>query len=86
MFKELRDTIEGPSAREIKGNDWISAATWKLIDNRAQRRKRGSLPQTNGRKLVQEIKVLLKEDRKIRAANAAADIAAHLADGSLKEA
>ena len=70
----------------IKGNNWISAATWKLINNRAQLRKQGSLPQTNGRKLGREIKSLLKEDRKRRAANAAADIPVHLADGSLKEA
>ena len=39
MFEALQTSVETPATRESWANSWISAATWKLIDNHARLRK-----------------------------------------------
>ena len=60
LFEQLKDTLEKPSAREHNQNSWISAATWRLIDRRAQLKSMGSITQTNGRRWSREINASLK--------------------------
>ena len=86
IFEELQAACEKRPPRELKANNWISEATWTLIDNRAMARKRGMLTQQGMRRWGQKIKALLNSDRIKRAAKVPVQIEGHLFSGDLKEA
>ena len=85
-FEELKAGIEKPPPRKRRANNWISLATWALVDHRAQLRRKGMLNQQGARKLGREVKASLKSDRRQRAADTASAAEHHLQSGDPKEA
>ena len=86
MLEELVDTLEAPGKRDRPDHEWIRGGTWALIDERASRRKQGTLTQAQGRRLSRRIRQALKQDRRERARKAGEEIMGALADGSSKRA
>jgi hypothetical protein len=66
--------------------DWVSEATWKLVDERIQRKKNGTLTETRRLVLKRRIRSGIKLDRKRRAAAASAEMEALWADNRPTEA
>ena len=85
-FEELKVDIEKPTTREYKRAAWVSAETWKLVDQRAQLRRDGLLTQTLARQMGRKVKASLKVDRTARAEAVATEVEGHLHNGELKEA
>ena len=86
MLETLVEEVEEPEKRDRPDHEWIRGGTWKLIDERASRRKQGTLTQAEGRRLSRRIHHALKEDRKERARKAGEEIMAALNEGSSKRA
>ena len=86
LFEELRLDVQAPPKRDRPRNQWISTATWALIDKRAMLRQAGKLGQQEARLIGRQICAGLKKDRTQRAAVAAEKIEGHLAAGEPKEA
>ena len=86
MFEVLQTSVEAPVARESRKNNWISKATWELVDNRARLRKMGLLVQRSLRGHNRRVQASLKADRAQRATDVADNIQLQLSEGNLKEA
>ena len=85
-FGELRKTcVEGERKTRKHGN-WITPATWHLIEHRSMLRRTGHLCQVGGRRLTRRIRASLKQDRLARAADVGNTIEAELAGGDVQEA
>jgi hypothetical protein len=66
--------------------DWVSAETWKLMEERVQRKKNGTLTEVRRLVLKRRIRSGLKLDRKRRATTAAAEMEALWLDSKPTEA
>ena len=75
-----------PSSRERPANNWISDATWKVIDYRAMLHRKGIFSQAAVRDLGRKIKACLKADCLKRAATTASNVKGCLAAGEYIEA
>ena len=82
----LVEAVKEPQKRDRPDHDWIRGGTWKLIDERASRRKQGTLTQAQGRRLSRRIHRALREDRKERARRAGKEIMAALGECSSRRA
>ena len=85
-FEVLRTSVEAPPPRERRENQWISLATWQLVDDRARQRKLGLLTKQSLRVHNRKVQAGLKQDRRKRASDAGARIEQKLGEGDLKEA
>ena len=86
MLEELVEACEEVPKAERPSHDWIRPGTWAFIDERASRRKHGTLTQAEGRQLTRRIKKALTADRQERALQAGHAIMAHLEVGKSREA
>ena len=86
---KLIQKLQQEKQRKVLNNDhriksWISDATWILINSKAEARRMGNTTETKRlKKLVQKA---LRQDRKIRAENAAEEIETLLMSGNTREA
>ena len=86
LFEELQAKCPKPSKKDRIRSHWILEETWKLVDHRAQLRRRGMLSLAASRQLNRQVKASLNSDRKQRAVTAAEEIEGHLDAGELNEA
>ena len=86
MFEELVAAVEELPKKERPSHDWIRPGTWAFIDERASRRKHGTLTRSEGRRIKRRINKALAADRLERALQAGHAIMAHLEAGKLREA
>ena len=61
IFAALRRAVPKPLAREARKNAWISAAMWRLVDERVSARRDLAKDQALIRRLGRAIKVILRE-------------------------
>ena len=61
MFEVLQTSVEAPVARESRKNNWISKATWELVDNRARLLKMGLLVQRSLRGHNRRVQASLRQ-------------------------
>ena len=64
LFADLKRAIPKPKSREARKNAWISAATWRIVDERVSARRDPARDQAHIQRLVRAINVSLKEDRR----------------------
>ena len=76
LFAALRRAIPKPKPWEARRNAWISAETWRLIDERVSTRQDLRYGQADRRRLGKEIKESLTQDRRRRTEEAGADVEA----------
>ena len=67
IFADLRRAVPKARAREARRNEWISAATWRLVDERVSVRRDPAKGQTITRILGRAIKASLTTDRRRQA-------------------
>ena len=72
--------------KKRKYGDWVSAATWLLIEQRSMLRRSGRLCQVGGRRLGRRIRASLTQDRVDRTAKVGGIIEAGIAGGNVQEA
>jgi len=84
-YGELLQHVIRPPPREHPTNNWISDASWKVVDYRATLRRKGMLSQAAARDLGRTIKACLKADRLKRAATTASNVKGCLAAGDYIE-
>ena len=70
IFAALRRAVPKARAREARKNDWISAATWRLVDERVSARRILAKGQTIKMRLGRAIKASLTMDRRRQAEEA----------------
>jgi exonuclease III len=75
LIREARTAADPINRR----SEWISPATWTLVDRRAQGRRNNSIAGNDLRRLNSQIRNSLRRDRKTRTETAAADIQEALA-------
>ena len=85
-FEALKLTCLEAEPTKRRGNDWISAETWRLISHRTMLRKTGKLCQIGARRMQRQIWAALRGDREARTARVGDLIEAELAGGSVEEA
>eukprot|EP00957_Ditylum_brightwellii_P112015 8541747-Ditylum_brightwellii.AAC.1 len=73
-FEGLKVAVAKPPVRKRPAKAWISPTTWSLINTQAMMQQSKQLPQARRQVLTQQIRALLKEDQKQRAANVASEI------------
>ena len=84
IFAALRRAVLKPRAREAWKNEWISAATWRLVNERVSARRDPVKDQTLIRRHCHAIKSSMSTDRRRRAEEAGAEVEALVgADPSL---
>ena len=76
IFAALRRAVPRALAQETRRKDWISAATWRLVNERVSRCQDPSKGQTITRSLGRAIKASLTKDRRRRAEEARAEVEA----------
>ena len=76
IFAALRRSVPKARAREAWRNEWILAATWRLVDERVSAHQDTSKGQTITRRLGRTIKVSLTTDRIPQAEEAGAEVEA----------
>ena len=64
LMEELTELIEKPPSSDPQSESWISEATWKLFDAKAQARRRGD--SVTAKNLKKPIQKSLQADRKRR--------------------
>ena len=74
IFETLRRDVPKPRAQEARKNEWISAATWRLVDKRVSARRDLAKDQTLIWRLVRAIRAGLTKDRRRRAEEAGAEV------------
>ena len=74
IFETLRRDVPKPRAQEARKNEWISAATWRLVDERVSARRDIAKDQTLIWRLGRAIRVGLTKDRRRRAEEAGAEV------------
>ena len=67
IFTALRRAVPKPRVREARKNEWISAATWRLVNERVSARRDPKKDQTLIRKLGRAIRASMATDRRRRA-------------------
>ena len=73
-FADLRRAVPKAQPRKARRNTWISAETWRLVDERVSARQDPRCGQAFKRKLEREVKASLAADRKRRADKAGAEV------------
>ena len=86
LVEELADTVERPTPKTLKANEWIRPSTWALIKRKAGLERESRLHQRVRRQLVLEIKASLKDDRRHRTKAVGKKITGLLEAGELAEA
>ena len=76
IFAALRRAIPKAQVREARRNEWISAAMWKLVDERVYAHRDPAKGQTITRRLGCAIKASLTTDRRRQAEEAGAEVEA----------
>ena len=66
LFVALRRAVPKPAPREARRNTWISAETWRLIDERVSTRRDRRYSQADRRRLGKEIGKRLSKERRRR--------------------
>jgi hypothetical protein len=66
LYHELKAAIPKPTRQERKRRDWISEATWLLVDQRSALRRSPGYNQAEHRRLNRRVNASLKQDRKRR--------------------
>ena len=74
LFAALRIAVPKTAPREARRNDWISAETWRLVDERVATRRNLRACQVERRTLGRRIRRSLAEDRKRRTEEAGAAV------------
>jgi len=85
-FEDLKAACEEPPPRQRAANNWILAETWRLVDERAMLRAKGTLSQQKHRQLNRKVKAGLNLDRSQRATDTAEAMELELREGDSKEA
>ena len=86
MLEELVEACEEIPKAERPSHDWIRPGTWAFIDERASRRKHGTLTRSEGRWIKRRINKALAADRQEWALQAGHTIMGHLEAGEAREA
>ena len=76
LFAALRRAVPKPAPREARQNAWISAETWRLVDERVATRRVPRYCQADRRTLGRKIGRSLARDRKRRTEEAGAEVEA----------
>ena len=76
IFAYLRRAVPKARAREARRNEWISAATWRLVDERVSARRDPAKDQALIRSLGRAMKASLATDRRRHAEKAGAEVEA----------
>ena len=76
LFAALRRAVPKPAPREARQNAWISAETWRLIDERVSTRQDPRYGQADMQRLGKEIRKSLAKDRSRRTEEAGAAVEA----------
>ena len=66
LFAALRRAVPNPTLWEARQNAWISAETWRLIDERVSTHQDPRYGQSDRQRLGKEIKGSLAQDRRRR--------------------
>ena len=66
LFAALRRAVPKPAPQEARQNAWISAETWRLIDERVSTRRDPRYGKSDRRRLGKEIREGLAKDRRRR--------------------
>ena len=74
LFAALRRAVPRSKPREARKNAWISAETWRLIDERVSTRWDPRYGKADRRQLTKEIMASLAQDRRRRAEEAGAEV------------
>ena len=74
IFAALRRAAPKPRAQEAWKNEWISAAIWRLVNERVSARRDPAKYQTLIRRLDRAIKARMSTDRKRRTEEAGAEV------------
>jgi hypothetical protein len=77
--------VEGERKKRKYGN-WVSAATWQLIEHRSMLQRSGHLCQLGGRRLGRQIRASLTQDRVDWTAKVGGIIEAKITGGNVQEA
>jgi exonuclease III len=86
LFQALKLNITPPTRVERRARRaWISATTWKLVDQRSAMQKVANHDRAAVRRLSRSIHQSFRVDRKARAARAGAEIETALAAGHLQD-
>ena len=75
-FASLQRAVLKAKVREARRNEWISAETWRLVDERVSTRRDRAKGQALKRRLGRTIKASFSADRKRRADEAGAEVEA----------
>ena len=70
IFAALRRAVPKPRVREARKNEWISSATWRLVDKIVSARRDPAKDQTLIRRLGRDIKASMSMDSRRRAEEA----------------
>ena len=76
ILADLRRAVPKAQAREARRNEWISAATWRLVDERVSARRYPEKGRTIIRRLGRAIKASLTTDRRRQAEEAGSEVEA----------
>ena len=76
IFAALRRAVPKPRAQEARKNEWISGATWRIVDERVSARRDPEKYQTLIRRLGRAIKASISTDRGRWAEEAGAEVEA----------
>ena len=76
LFAALRRAVPRPKPREARRNAWISAETWRLINERVSTRREPRYGKADRRQLTKAITASLAQDRRRRAEEAGAEVEA----------
>ena len=74
LFAALRRAVPKPKPREARRNAWISAETWRLIDERVSTRRDPRYGQADRRRMGKAITASLAQDRRRRVEEAGAEV------------
>ena len=72
LFAALRRAVPKPALREARRNAWISAETWRLVNERVATRQDPRYFQADRQRLGKDIGKSLSRDRKRRTEEAGA--------------
>jgi exonuclease III len=84
LLEELEELIEKPRHAEPRFKSWISEASWKLIDSKAEARRCGDA--TKAKRLARQLRKSLRADRKSRIEAVSTEIEALLKADRVEEA
>ena len=85
-FGQLLENVVKPGPREARRNEWISPATWALVDRRASLRREGLMTSRELRQMNRQVRQSLNQDRRVRASKRAAECQNHMRNDRVIEA